>query len=129
MLGAPTNEFIITLPSQVVTIQPYCAMSLNIIQFRLIIREHTMATAINVSVDETLKKEATDLYTDLGLTVQEAIRIFLRRSVRMRGMPFPMNQISQMDMADAEIRHYLTTGKGLKTFKTSKEAFDALDQL
>ena len=47
----------------------------------------------------------------------------------MRGMPFPMNQISQMDMADAEIRHYLTTGKGLKTFKTSKEAFDALDQL
>ena len=67
-----------------------------------------MATAINVSVDETLKKEATDLYADLGLTVQEAIRIFLRRSVRMRGMPFPMNQISQMDMADAEIRHYLT---------------------
>lgn len=51
-----------------------------------------MATAINVSVDETLKKEATDLYADLGLTVQEAIRIFLRRSVRMRGMPFPMNK-------------------------------------
>ena len=35
-----------------------------------------MASAINVSVDDALKKEVTDLYADLGMTVQEAIRIF-----------------------------------------------------
>ncbi len=88
-----------------------------------------MATVISVSVDDALKKEATDLYADLGLTVQEAIRIFLRRSVRMKGMPFPMRQLSEMEIADAEIQQYKATGKGLVSFSTPEEALDALDRL
>lgn len=88
-----------------------------------------MASAINVSVDDALKKEVTDLYADLGMTVQEAIRIFLRRSVRMQGMPFPMRQLSEMELADAEIRHYKATSKGLVSFNTPQEALDALESL
>ena len=47
--------------------------------------EVNMAVAINVSVDEKLKDEVTDVYERLGLTVQDAIRIFLRRSVKAGG--------------------------------------------
>ena len=87
------------------------------------------AMKVPINGDQAFKKEDTVLYANLGLTVQEAICILLRRSARMQRTPFPMSHISQMGMADTEIHHYLTTGKGLETFKTSKEAFDALDQL
>ena len=86
-----------------------------------------MAVAINVSVDEKLKDEVTDVYERLGLTVQDAIRIFLRRSVKAGGLPFAMS--GQMAVADEEVRNYLATGKGLNVYKTPKEAFDALDRL
>ena len=87
----------------------------------------TMATTINVSVDDALKKETTEFYSDLGLTLQEAIRIFLRRSVKMKGLPFPMQQLSDMEIADAEIQQYKQTGKGLVSFDSPKETFNALN--
>ena len=86
-----------------------------------------MATTINVSVDDALKKETTEFYSDLGLTLQEAIRIFLRRSVKMKGLPFPMQQLSDMEIADAEIQQYKQTGKGLVSFDSPKETFNALN--
>ena len=86
-----------------------------------------MATAINVSVDKKLKQEVTAVYERLGLTVQDAIRIFLRRSVKVGGLPFPMS--GQIVEADEEVRKFLATGKGLEVHKTPKEAFEALDRL
>ena len=86
-----------------------------------------MATAINVSVDKKLKQEVTAVYERLGLTVQDAIRIFLRRSVKVGGLPFPMS--GQIVEADEEVRKFLTTGEGLEVHKTPKEAFEALDRL
>ena len=40
-----------------------------------------------------------------------------------------MRQLSEMELADAEIRHYKATGKGLVSFNTPQEALDALDSL
>ena len=88
---------------------------------------YTMATAINVSVDKELKQEAAEVYEGLGLTVQDAIRIFLRRSVKVGGLPFPMS--GQMVEADEEVRKFLATGEGLEVYKTPEEAFEALDRL
>ena len=62
-----------------------------------------MPANIRVIVDDNLKEEATALYAGLGMTLDEAIRVFLRRSVRERGLPFPMQRMSEMEMADAEI--------------------------
>ena len=88
-----------------------------------------MASAINVSVDDALKEQVTALYADLGLSVQDAIRIFLRRSLMAKGLPFPMERKSQMEEADEEIRQFLKTGKGLKVYDTPEEAMHALELL
>ena len=41
-------------------------------------------------IDNHLKEEASKIYAQLGLDLPTAIRIFLTRSVQVRGIPFIM---------------------------------------
>jgi DNA-damage-inducible protein J len=51
----------------------------------------TMANGLlQLRIDETLRKEASELYSQLGLDLPTAIRMFLTRSVQVRGIPFSM---------------------------------------
>ena len=46
-----------------------------------------MAT-INLRIDETLKRDAEALFSQLGLTMTSAISVFLHACVNYRGIPF-----------------------------------------
>ncbi len=48
----------------------------------------TGQTFIQVRIDSRLKKEATDILNELGIDMPNAIRMFLRRIVLERGIPF-----------------------------------------
>jgi DNA-damage-inducible protein J len=51
----------------------------------------TMANGLlQLRIDDTLRKEASDVYSQLGLDLPTAIRMFLTRSVQVRGIPFSM---------------------------------------
>lgn len=41
-------------------------------------------------VDDNLRREATEIYSQLGLDLPTAIRMFLIRSVQVRDIPFSM---------------------------------------
>lgn len=43
---------------------------------------------IQVRVDDTLKEQASILYDNLGMDLSTAIRMFLKKSVQMGGIPF-----------------------------------------
>ena len=43
---------------------------------------------INVRLDASLKKEAEELFSDLGLNMTSAISMFLRQAVRDQAIPF-----------------------------------------
>ena len=45
---------------------------------------------INVRIDPKLKKQAEKILEELGLSVSDAIRLFLRQVVSHRGLPFEM---------------------------------------
>ena len=45
---------------------------------------------LQLRIDDTLRKEASDVYSQLGLDLPTAIRMFLTRSVQVRGIPFSM---------------------------------------
>ena len=47
-------------------------------------------TNINIRVDNDIKKEAQDLFSSLGIDMTTAINIFLRQSIRVRSIPFPI---------------------------------------
>ena len=55
-----------------------------------------MAT-INTSIKiyEETKKEAQKLFKDLGLSLSIAINIFLKQSIREKGIPFYVNSLPQ----------------------------------
>ena len=48
-----------------------------------------MAT-IQLRVDDQVKKEATEIFEELGLDLSTAIRMFLKRSIAVGGVPFGM---------------------------------------
>ena len=46
------------------------------------------SSLIQIRVDDQLKQEVTDIYDQLGLDLPTAIRMFLKKSIVARGLPF-----------------------------------------
>ena len=66
---------------------------------------------LQLRIDETLRQEATDIYTQLGLDLPTAIRIFLTRSVQVRGIPFSMQLPDKNGKAIAAMRRMSRTAE------------------
>ena len=55
-------------------------------------------TTLHLRLDEDMKNQASDVFEHLGLDLPTAIRIFLRRSIAVDGMPFELkNDRSEWD--------------------------------
>lgn len=72
---------------------------------------------INVRIDENLKKEADELYSNLGLSLSTAIKIFLKQSVRKNGLPFELTLNTETQQALTEVKN------------NELETFNSLDEL
>lgn len=47
---------------------------------------------INIRIDPETKSSAEELFSSFGITVTDAINIFLRKSIMEGGLPFEMKQ-------------------------------------
>ena len=47
---------------------------------------------LTLQIDSTVKEQAEALFSSLGLTLEEAITLFLEASVQQGGIPFPLEQ-------------------------------------
>ena len=47
---------------------------------------------ISFRTDPAIKREAKELYADMGMDLSTAINIFLRQSIRENGMPFKITR-------------------------------------
>lgn len=47
-------------------------------------------TLVQVRIDDELKEQATAVYDALGIDLSTAVRMFLKRSVMVNGVPFDM---------------------------------------
>jgi len=47
---------------------------------------------ITLQIDSNLKEQAEALFSSLGLTLEEAITLFLEASIQQGGIPFPLDQ-------------------------------------
>ncbi|MDR1438897.1 MAG: type II toxin-antitoxin system RelB/DinJ family antitoxin [Clostridiales bacterium] len=50
-------------------------------------------TNVSVRMDIQLKKQAEDLFADLGLNMTTALTMFLRQAVRSQGIPFEISRV------------------------------------
>ena len=63
-----------------------------------------MATSlVQVRIDEDLKTQATAIYDKLGMDLSSAVRIFLKRSVMVNGVPFDMTLPKQEYKAEKAV--------------------------
>ena len=44
----------------------------------------------SIILDENLLKASEELYSDLGMDLSTAVTIFLKQSLRVQGLPFPV---------------------------------------
>ena len=59
---------------------------------------------LNIRIDPYVKREAESLYNDLGITVSDAVNIFLRQSLRIGGLPFEMRQTRYNSETEAAMK-------------------------
>ena len=63
--------------------------------------EAPMAMSIlQIRVDDNLKNEVSDLFERLGMDIPTAVRIFFKRAIIERGLPFNVNEIPSATTQD-----------------------------
>ena len=63
-----------------------------------------MANTLQVRIDDDLKNQATAIYDALGIDLSTAMRMFLKRSVLVNGVPFNMTLPKQELKAERAAR-------------------------
>ena len=50
-----------------------------------------MSSTITVRVDEQVKRQASDIFKEVGMDMSTAINVYLRQVIRSNGVPFPVS--------------------------------------
>ena len=59
------------------------------------------STNVSIRMDVQLKKQAEELFSDLGLNMTAAMTMFLRQAVRTQGIPFEITRIPNAETVAA----------------------------
>ena len=81
---------------------------------------------INIRIDESLKKNADNLFEDLGISMSSAINIFLKQTVREQKIPFEIKR--EYPNYDTEMAIVEQSDEGSKVYDSVDELFEDLDK-
>lgn len=85
---------------------------------------------LNIRIDPETKSGAEQLFSSFGITVTDAVNIFLRQSLMVGGLPFEMKQPRfnrETEAALAEARGIAAGRIPAKQYSSAKELFKELD--
>ena len=85
---------------------------------------------LNIKIDSKTKTEVEQLFSQFGITVTDAITIFLKQSLEVGGLPFEVKQPEY----NAETEEALEEARGIasgkiaaKSYFSAKELFKDID--
>ena len=81
----------------------------------------TNTTLVQVRVDDALKDKVTHIYDYYGLDLPTAIRIFMKKTVAVNGLPFDLRDESNKK----NIWHYFGSGKDIEMNISAEPDFSA----
>ena len=85
------------------------------------------ATVVQVRMDEELKEQSSLLFEELGLDLPTAIRIFLKKSLAVSGIPFEV-QSEVPNVATRKAMENVERGVGLsRPFSSVQELMEDLN--
>lgn len=82
-------------------------------------------TTLNIRVDETLKKQASELFADLGLDMSSAVNLFLRQAVLRDGIPFEI----QRETPQTKMLAAMTEMKMIENGQIAAKSYDDVNKL
>ncbi len=85
---------------------------------------------INVRIDPETKSSAEALFASFGMTITDAINIFLHKSIMEGGLPFEVKQPcynAETESAMKEARAIMNGQIQTKRYSSAKALFDDLD--
>jgi DNA-damage-inducible protein J len=86
------------------------------------------ATAmIHVRVDEQIKEQAAETLSEMGLSVSDAVRVFLKRVVAEKQMPFTIKVPNAETRAAIKEADEIIRSKRAR-FNNAKDLFDDLEK-
>jgi len=84
-------------------------------------------TNLNIRIDADLKKQSEEIFNELGLNMSTALTVFLRQTVRSRGIPFEMRLDIPNEETLAAIQD-VNMGRNMsRQFHSVKELMEDLD--
>lgn len=85
--------------------------------------------SINVRIEPEVKQQAEDLFGSFGISVTDAINIFLRTSIMEGGFPFTIRQprFNAETLAMQEARDIMSGKIQAKSYKTTDNLLQALN--
>jgi len=82
-------------------------------------------TNLNIRIDADLKKQAEDIFNELGLNMSTALTVFLRQTVRSNGIPFDM----KLDTPNAETLAAIEEVEQMKKDPSIGKGYTDVDQM
>ena len=87
----------------------------------------TQTTMLHVRVDETTKVEATETLSAMGLSVSDAVRLFLRRVVIEQAFPLELKVPNAETLAAMEESRAMMAARRAR-FANADALFDGLEK-
>ena len=84
-------------------------------------------TMVHVRVDETLKNQAAETLAAMGLSLSDAVRVFLTRVVAEQRLPFDLRVPNAETLAAMVEAENIVRTRGAR-FHSAEELFDALEK-
>lgn len=85
---------------------------------------------LNIRIDPEIKSGAENLFASFGITITDAINIFLHQSLMEGGLPFEVRQPrynAETEAAVQEARQIIAGQSPAKRYSSAKELFEELD--
>lgn len=88
-----------------------------------------VTTNLNIRTDKTIKEQADQIYSELGLSMTAAINMFLRATIRTNGIPFSLtlNEPNQTTIEAIEEGRRIARDPNVKGYHSIDELKAALD--
>jgi len=83
-------------------------------------------TNLTIRINAKLKKEADELFSDLGLNISTAFNMFVRQAVRVQGLPFEITRKKPNSETLAAMHEAKQIASGeipAKSFSNAEELF------
>jgi DNA-damage-inducible protein J len=87
--------------------------------------------SLNIRIDPETKSGAEQLFSQFGITVTDAVNMFLRKSLMVGGLPFELRQPRynmETEAAIKETRGILAGRIKTKAYHSAKELSEELDE-